>query len=541
MIKNKRTLELAILTDYLIGKIPLGTKGGESIVSWLNLSPYSPYVVLYGGGRSNTYGEENLENSFISEIDGKRRYLLEDNISFKFEEFDNIENKILCGRERLEDLINSGSLFNAYPEFRDIELDINISNSYNGNYSGSTYYDTDTNNPYKISVYADCNENAMRVLVHELQHCIQLREGFEIGESYYGGDGVMDMAIELERKYLDKNNRLDEDLILADGVDRLPRYFANYDKFQGLFKNKVSSRYAVLKSPIGDVKIHMKSTFEHFTNNTNKQNRLRYSGGLLPAIENPLFIVRDKHGDKDVSVFYKPMISKNKKEGLMHFAAFAVNDDGYLENSTYFDIPTWKLEKYIKTKEENLVYFKHAGSHPKCAHSESLVTPEKTRASDVIIVNNGKDVKGISKEDREKRLEERHKNSHKLTKNKDGSPKVFYHGLVDIEKIIGIIPDGMSRDGIYSYLEFNGIAADDLRDVGLFDYDDIDDCFVNPLKRDVCMIDTSSSYWNNKGEIESREIEDRYVELSYSDFMMDRIQGEIIEMDMKQIKTRSLK
>ncbi len=155
---DKTTEQLAILTDHLVSKIPDSVKSKGKIISWLNDSPYSPYVTLYGGVNSLTYNEDN---SFISSLDNKTRYELKDNFSFKLENFTNHDDVVYSANTRLYNIINTDNLFNAYPEFKDIEISINISNSNNGNYSGSTYHKD--NIPERIEVFADNNENAMRV------------------------------------------------------------------------------------------------------------------------------------------------------------------------------------------------------------------------------------------------------------------------------------------------------------------------------------------------------------------------------------------
>lgn len=187
---NDRLKKLALIAEQLASKIPDGYKSKENIVSWLKVSPYSPYVTLYGGENSLQYDEDS---SFVSLLDNKRRYTLKDNISFKFENFVNYDNKIYSANTRLYNVIDSTNLFKAYPEFKDIEVSINITDSHNGNYSGTTYHRN--GKAERIEVFADNNENAMRVLLHEMQHCIQLKEGFELGASYYNEHGVMDLFV----------------------------------------------------------------------------------------------------------------------------------------------------------------------------------------------------------------------------------------------------------------------------------------------------------------------------------------------------------
>lgn len=697
---DNKLKKLDILNDYLVSLIPNEFESRDKLVFWLNKSPYSPYISLYGGENSLLYEKRN---SFTSEIDGQRRYRIDDVFSFKFENFQNFNSLILSANTRLYNILNSNELFQAYPEFADIEVNISISNSNNGYMSGANHFLDN-----RIDVFADSNESAMRVLLHELQHSIQIKEGFAIGRSYYGDDGVMDLfvgtdgtdlnsfsdlatqksmveiddseakvntdglkklwsqglrgegqillsdifehpklfeiypelknidvifgkgienasfdgvsiylnsdkysgfdfektkssllhelqhsiqdienwakggnvdlfkdvdlskikkedtlkeirnyidfnfngvdgnyrrairminsgddiekgtniiqdnalykaeyadyirayqdlieientnyevdiltkyeqyrslwgeqqarstqyrlgmtekerrdeswtetlqrvegeysepiikfdgldianAIELEERYLDENGMVDEDLILKDGVSKLPRYFTGYSKFEKLFKNKISNRYALLNTPVGDVKIHMRSAFDHFKNNTNKTNRTRYSGGLIPAFTDPLFVVKDVYQGKNVTVFYKPMVSKKKQEGLMHFAGYGVNDKGEIEHSTYFDITKGRLKKYIKIEEDNLLYFKHAGSRLERACSDNVSTTEETRAYDGILSKNDSSVKKNTKElcntienDREANFKEWFGDSKVV--DGDGEPLVVYHG-----------------------------------------------------------------------------------------------------------------
>lgn len=654
MISHTKLEKLAVINDYLVSLIPDGYTSKKNLVSWLNESPYSPYISLYGGINSLAF---EPASGFVSDVDKKTRYRLDDIFSFKFENFESFGDVIYAANKKLRDILSCNTLFRAYPEFGDIDVVINISNANNGLMSGVNHY-----TEARIEVYADSNESAMRVLLHELQHSIQVKEGFAIGESYYKEEGVMDLfvgssvgvdgnyqygsfsdvaikksmvelddsgamlkldgfkhfkegnqdiyiskepttledilkhdslltrypdlkeikvtmfingretnglfnlenneiaieaksikearttllheiqhyiqhkegwakggntqqfrterehffnvvmendavlqnidkklepfpnvgtlsntrskqyeqlqqqkqsrlqelnidyysgddfekyrslwgeqqsratqyranmdleerlgedwtktlervegkydepivrydfakiqqAIELEERYLDEYGKIDENLILAEGIDKLPRYFTSYEKFEKLFKNKISSNYAVLDTPIGEVKIHVRNAFNHFTNNTNHTNRIRYSGGFIPALCDPLFIVKEKYEGKDTVVFYKPMISKKKQEGLMHFAGFAMNDKGEFENSTYFNITKNKLKKYIKSKDEDLLYFKHAGQTSKVVMSESQEAISETRASDEILSENSLNVNGLHKEQRDK-------------------------------------------------------------------------------------------------------------------------------------------
>lgn len=188
-MKN-RLEQLSIITDYLVSKIPDNLESKSNIIQWLNDSPYSPYIKLYGGENAIGY---NKNNSFESKLDNKKRFMIDDEFSFKLQNFQNFDDKILSANTRLYNIIEASKLFEYYPEFKDIEVNINISNSNNSFLTGSTYHDN--NKAKKIDVFADNNTGAMMGLLHELQHSIQLKEGFAIGASYYNENGVMDLFV----------------------------------------------------------------------------------------------------------------------------------------------------------------------------------------------------------------------------------------------------------------------------------------------------------------------------------------------------------
>lgn len=659
-VQNK-IKKLSVINDYLVSLIPDGYSSKKNLISWLNESPYSPYISLYAGEGSLTF---NKNGSFISAVDNKMRYLLDDIFSFKFENFKSFGGLIYSANTKLSNILNCGEFFRAYPEFKDIDININISHSNNGFMSGVNHYTEGM-----IEVYADSNESAMRVLLHELQHSIQVKEGFAIGESYYKEEGVMDLfvgasigvdgnyqygsfsdvatkksmielddsgamikkpfpengkdwktihesrlslgkfttlsdilehpylfekyptlgdvsvgtqkgmgasffidgryprievgedvlmldikqtllheiqhfiqikekwarggniqefmplnkseisqeiqaiemalllknpknsiadieiltgsktpdralfiskewdekelrnelerlmsytapmksyrslwgeqqaravqnrvsmslderlgedwtktlesvegrydepivrydiasiqqAIELEQRYLKKDGWIDYEAIERDGLEKIPKYFTSYEKFEKMFKNKISSRKAVINTPIGNVEIDLMGAFKHLTNNTNGANRTKYSGALISIFEDPLFVVRDEYEGELQNIFYKPMMSKNKSQGIVNLAGFALDKNGNLVNTTFFPIKEGKLVKYIQSKEEDLLYFKHAGAALKA------VTPKvtnnglgKTRASDEILSENSLNVNGFNKEQRDK-------------------------------------------------------------------------------------------------------------------------------------------
>ncbi|MDQ1341016.1 MAG: hypothetical protein QG567_2174, partial [Campylobacterota bacterium] len=321
---------------------------------------------------------------------------------------------------RLYDAVDSPALFENYPEFKDIDISVNISSAGRGMKSGS--FDIANN---RIEVFADSNRDAMLVLLHELQHAIQAREGFALGASYYGGDGVFDMAIALEERYLNESGKIDYEAFKAEGLERVPRYFTSYSKFQTLFKNKINRDEAILSTPIGEVKINMLGAFKHFKDNTHNEDRMRWSGGLISALEDPLFVVQETYEGKLQKVFYKPMREKNRDK-VVNLTGFVLDDKGRLVNTTFFPVAEYKLERYIKSREEDLLYFKHAGSRLERVTPAVVADSGKTRASDDIISKDSLDVKGIDKKSREKNFKEWFGDSKVVDER--GEPLVVYHG-----------------------------------------------------------------------------------------------------------------
>lgn len=226
-LRKQKLSKLALINEQLVSLLPNSFSSKAKLIDWLNSNPYSPYITLYGGENALLY---NQEKSFISPTDGKNRFILEDEFSFKLENFTSFDNQILSANEPLSKIINCKQLFKNYPEFQNLEININISNANNGYFSGNTLYSNNKAN--KINIFASNNKEAMRVLLHELQHCIQLKEGFKIGTSYYNEHGVMDLFVGLNKtQSIDEiKNTLSKDTMFNDEV-LFKEVFENHQYF----------------------------------------------------------------------------------------------------------------------------------------------------------------------------------------------------------------------------------------------------------------------------------------------------------------------
>lgn len=183
----------------------------------------------------------------------------------------------------------------------------------------------------------------------------------------------------LENAYLDKDTRK----INTEALDRhavpLPKAL---NEHEFMAQAKIDSRgIARVETPIGDVEIDMKNAWDHINKkNTYKQDRKEYSGALFSTLQDPLFVVKQQYTrsisshplqkreqglgnstsagsiTQDSYVFFKPYKDSN---GSRYLAAFAVNGEGELLHKTFFDPNMTKLQRWIQSHNDDLLYYKY--------------------------------------------------------------------------------------------------------------------------------------------------------------------------------------
>ncbi|STP13748.1 PBECR2 nuclease fold domain-containing protein [Helicobacter cinaedi] len=117
------------------------------------------------------------------------------------------------------------------------------------------------------------------------------------------------------------------------------------DDFLHLLKNK---KYVNIQTPIKELEIEPFKAYEHLTQNSNKQNRIDISGAILPTLQNPLFITKDK---KDTYYFYKPF--KDEK-GVLNIVSIAIPKSNRIRYKTSYIASRERMLKMIN--EYELVY-----------------------------------------------------------------------------------------------------------------------------------------------------------------------------------------
>ena len=192
----------------------------------------------------------------ISESEMQRMEQLDDIWSG---EYARLRERVESGNATLADVLQHDSLYEAYPELRDVKVRLE---SDTGSKNGS--YDPNTNT---ITISEDKPGDSAKVgtMLHEIQHAIQQIEGWESGASpeywaareYENGDTASDRAQELYSRILNsldkadqtkviRYNELDREMEATFSADpeseagkRYAKYEAEQDKlYEELYKNE---------------------------------------------------------------------------------------------------------------------------------------------------------------------------------------------------------------------------------------------------------------------------------------------------------------
>lgn len=120
-----------------------------------------------GGPQAKGFADAEKNGRVFDGVDGKKR----------FEATDREARLVSIGdaNDKLENLLTHPTLYDNYPQLKNLPVDIKIDKKYKGNEKGQF-------TPEKgIEVFAKNHAEAKETLIHELQHAIQKEEGFSGG------------------------------------------------------------------------------------------------------------------------------------------------------------------------------------------------------------------------------------------------------------------------------------------------------------------------------------------------------------------------
>lgn len=192
----------------------------------------------------------------ISESEMQRMEQLDDIWSG---EYARLRERVESGNATLADVLQHDSLYEAYPELRDVKVRLESdTGSKNGSYDPST-------NTITISEDKPGDSAKVGTMLHEIQHAIQQIEGWESGASpeywaareYENGDTASDRAQELYSRILNSLDKADQNKVIryneldremeatfsADPESEAGKRYAKYEEeqdklYEELYKNE---------------------------------------------------------------------------------------------------------------------------------------------------------------------------------------------------------------------------------------------------------------------------------------------------------------
>ncbi|EAJ3972117.1 hypothetical protein CYI55_04315 [Campylobacter upsaliensis] len=356
---------------------------------------------------------KELEGSGADEIEiwEKTGWYKDKDHKWKFEisqrggELDLAKIKDKDSEAKLGEILKDDELFKAYPQLRDMSVKhVDLSGNYGFYYV--PYNDIKLVRPH---IQLDIDEiktspyKVKEVLYHEIQHAIQHKEQFAYGLSYMAetyerylkqhGEvearniqermknptkihphKTMDTDIEdtiaesalsteyseafsrkLEKSFLDESGRIAYKALIHK-AEVLPQSLNLKGFKQMIFNNdktkQLNAENALIKTPVGEVKVNVLRAFNHYMKNgkngNHKENGQALNATFMPTLLEPKFVTRDEEG---TMYYYKPFISKDKE---YHITSIAVKKNGNLDYATSYNATENRLRQMIK--HNKLVY-----------------------------------------------------------------------------------------------------------------------------------------------------------------------------------------
>ncbi|HEC1580291.1 TPA: hypothetical protein R1X62_000808 [Campylobacter upsaliensis] len=175
-----------------------------------------------------------------------------------------------------------------------------------------------------------------------------------IAESTMQGEAL---SKELEKSFLDESGRIAYKALIHK-AEVLPQSLNLKGFKQMIFNNdktkQLNAENALIKTPVGEVKVNVLRAFNHYMKNgkngNHKENRQALNATFMPTLLEPKFVTRDEEG---TMYYYKPFISKDKE---YHITSIAVKKNGNLDYATSYNATENRLRQMIK--HNKLVYEK---------------------------------------------------------------------------------------------------------------------------------------------------------------------------------------
>ena len=319
----------------------------------------------------------------ISESEMQRMEQLDDIWSG---EYARMRERVESGNATLADVLQHDSLYEAYPELRDVKVRLE---SDTGSKNGS--YDPRTNT---ITISEDKPGDSAKVgtMLHEIQHAIQQIEGWESGASpeywaareYESGDTASDRAQELYSRILNSLDKADQNKVIryneldremeatfsADPESEAGKRYAKYEAeqaklYEELYKNEWFRRLLDLQRQMENpqsayYEMYLNTAGEIEARNVSERYRMaqeeRRKTAPKGADENTLF--RGGGGiSAEINEQYKSELERWDREGRNGNERLILGTTGPIlqnlgaENGNIY-LNGWKISKIMHTHKE---------------------------------------------------------------------------------------------------------------------------------------------------------------------------------------------
>ena len=319
----------------------------------------------------------------ISESEMQRMEQLDDIWSG---EYARLRERVESGNATLADVLQHDSLYEAYPELRDVKVRLESdTGSKNGSYDQST-------NTITISEDKPGDSAKVGTMLHEIQHAIQQIEGWESGASpeywaareYENGDTASDRAQELYSRILNSLDKADQNKVIryneldremeatfaadpeSEAGKRYAKYEAEQDKlYEELYKNEWFRRLLDLQRQMENpqsayYEMYLNTAGEIEARNVSERYRMaqeeRRKTAPKGADENTLF--RGAGGiSAEINEQYKSELERWDREGRNGNERLILGTTGPIlqnlgaENGNIY-LNGWKISKIMRTHKE---------------------------------------------------------------------------------------------------------------------------------------------------------------------------------------------
>lgn len=319
----------------------------------------------------------------ISESEMQRMEQLDDIWSG---EYARLRERVESGNATLADVLQHDSLYEAYPELRDVKVRLESdTGSKNGSYDPST-------NTITISEDKPGDSAKVGTMLHEIQHAIQQIEGWESGASpeywaareYENGDTASDRAQELYSRILNSLDKADQNKVIryneldremeatfsadpeSEAGKRYAKYEAEQDKlYEELYKNEWFRRLLDLQRQMENpqsayYEMYLNTAGEIEARNVSERYRMaqeeRRKTAPKGADENTLF--RGAGGiSAEINEQYKSELERWDREGRNGNERLILGTTGPIlqnlgaENGNIY-LNGWKISKIMRTHKE---------------------------------------------------------------------------------------------------------------------------------------------------------------------------------------------